>query len=88
LFNLLINVPKLPYTSAGLAAVQAELLAQRQEGVANNFLSGSKDDVTIVPDIKDVSFADKATRTLNNVSFEWQLAGAVHFINVSGSVVL
>jgi Protein of unknown function (DUF3383) len=88
LFNLLINVPKLPYTAAGLAAVQAELLAQRQEGIAVGGLSGSKDDVTLVPNIKDVSFADKASRTLNNVSFEWQLAGAIHFINVSGSVVL
>jgi hypothetical protein len=88
LFNLLINTPKLPYTAAGLAAVQAELLGQRQEGIASGFLSGSKDDVTTVPNIKDVSFADKATRTLNNVGFEWQLAGAVHFINISGSVVL
>jgi hypothetical protein len=88
LFNLLINAPKIPYTAAGLAAVQAEVLGQRQEGIASGFLSGSKSDLTIVPNMKDVSFADKATRTLNNVKFEYKLAGAVHFINVAGSVVL
>ena len=86
LFSLLVNSPKVPYTDAGIALVESEVLAQRQEGIAVGFLSGSENDTTTVPKEKDVSFNDKANRILRGVEFEYELAGAIQFMVINGTV--
>lgn len=82
----LANTPKIAYTNAGIAIIEAEVRAQLQEGIRNNFLSDSPAPVIYTPDALSVDPNLRATRTLEDLKFEARLAGAIHFVRISGSV--
>lgn len=87
LFSLLVNLPKLPFTDKGITAVQGEISAQLKRGQQADFLTTDKPYSVTVPKRADVSAADQAARTLNDVTFIAYLSGAIHFINgVHGTV--
>lgn len=82
----MVNTSKIPYTNAGIAIIEAEVRAQLQEGIRNNFLADSPAPVISVPDALSVDPNLPATRTLEDLSFEARLAGAIHFVTIRGSV--
>ena len=82
----MVNTSKIPYTNAGIAIIEAEVRAQLQEGIRNNFLADSPAPVIRVPDALSVDPNLRATRTLEDLSFEARLAGAIHFVTIRGSV--
>lgn len=84
LFYLLLNNDKIPYTDAGVSAIEAEVRAQLLEGVAAGYIT---DDFTItVPKVSAVSANDKANRVLPAVKFVATLQGAVHSVTIQGRV--
>lgn len=84
LFYLLLNNDKIPYTDAGVSAIEAEVRAQLLEGVAAGYIT---DDFSItVPKVSDVSANDRANRVLPAVKFVATLQGAVHSVTVQGRV--
>lgn len=87
IFALLASQPKVPYTDAGIQTVVAEILAQLQEGAENGFLTPGAFTVS-APRAKNVSPADKTSRTLNNVTFTAQLAGSIHIVKIVGTVTV
>ena len=88
LFGLLINTPKIPYTNAGIAQVEAQVKAQMTEGIAQTYLSDDEDEkpIVTVPLASAVSPANKIARVLTSVTFEATLAGAVHEMRIAGIV--
>lgn len=82
----LVNSSKIPYTQAGVAVIEAEVRAQLQEGIRNNFLADSPAPTISVPDVLNVDPNLRATRTLEDLSFEARLAGAIHFVKIQGRV--
>lgn len=82
----MVNTQKIPYTNAGIAVIEAEVRNQLAEGIRNNFLADSPAPVIIVPDALAVDPNLRATRTLEDLSFEARLAGAIHFVKIRGSV--
>jgi hypothetical protein len=83
-YFLLLNNDKIPYTDAGVSAVEAEVRAQLLEGVAAGYIT---DDFTItVPKVSAVSANDKANRILPAIKFVATLQGAVHSVTVQGRV--
>ena len=88
LFTLLVTLPKLPYDTGGLGLVKSTGLAVLSTAQAMGILTIDTAPTFFVPDIADVSAADKSNRTLNNVTFTGVLAGAVQKINVAGTVTL
>lgn len=87
-YSLLVNQPKIPYTDAGITTIQNAINQVLQDGVA---LGGIADDPPFsisVPKAIDVPAVDKANRTLNNVTFQATLAGAIHAVNISGTVTV
>lgn len=82
----LANTPKIAYTNAGIAILEAEVRAQLQEGIRNNFLAANPTPVVVVPDALSVDPNLRALRTLEDLKFEARLAGAIHFVKISGSV--
>lgn len=82
----MVNTQKIPYTNAGIAIIEAEVRAQLSEGIRNNFLADSPAPVISVPDALSVDPNLRATRTLEDLSFEARLAGAIHFVSIRGSV--
>lgn len=85
-FSVLVQNPKVPYTDAGIAVVQAEVMRALSLGVSNDFLASSPAPIVTVPKAADVPPADKAARILRNVKFRATLAGAIHAVVIRGTV--
>ena len=92
IFGLLINARKVPFTNAGIDQVTSEVSAQLTEGIGAGYLSPDNlegQDVPFVvtaPTAQEVSKADKIARLLPNVAFEATLAGAIHAVQINGSI--
>lgn len=85
-FALLVRVPKVPFSQAGITQVEGVIRAVLQRGVA---VGGLLPDFEVeVPDLADVSSADKEARTLTGVSFRCTSAGAIHGVVITGTVAV
>lgn len=87
-YALLVNQLKVPYTDSGIAAIEAEIKGVLQQGVAVGGIANDPAFTITVPKAADVSSTDKANRELNNVKFTATLAGAIHAVNISGTVTV
>ena len=85
-YSILVLNPKVPYTDAGITAVESQILAALQLGITNNFLASEPPPLVSVPLAVNVPLVDKANRVLNNVSFTATLAGAIQAVNITGTV--
>lgn len=95
IFNLLYTHPKIPYTDEGIALVQNQMIAsltqgQRQGGIEKeypdedgNMLSGF---TVTVPRASALTAADRASRILKGCKFHARLAGAIHVVDVYGTL--
>jgi len=88
LYTLLVNSPKVPYSTAGISSVKGVLINVLATAQTQGILTLDEPATVTVPDIADVSAGDKGTRTLNDVTFTGILAGAIQKINVQGTVTL
>lgn len=85
-FRVLVTNPKVPYTDAGIASIQAEVMRVLQQGISNDFISDDPAPTSTVPRASEVSPSDKAARILRNVRFQATLAGAIHAVQIRGTV--
>jgi hypothetical protein len=88
-----VNLPKVPFTDGGIAGVEAILVAVLQLGIARGGIAaddgaGNPGYTVTVPKAADVSSGDKAARTLNGVTFTAILAGAIHAMQIRGTVTV
>lgn len=95
LFNLLYTRPKVPYTDEGISLVQNQMLAslmqgQRQGGIAGDEFNEEGSLIpgfTItVPLAANLTAADRASRVLKGCKFHARLAGAIHVIEIHGTL--
>lgn len=86
LYQLLINSPKVPYTSMGLAALKGTMEASMQKGVKAGGISLDVAPEAIVPDISETAIADRAARTVRDLKYRYRLSGAMHKLIVQGTV--
>lgn len=84
---LLANI-KIPYTNAGVSIIKGKMLATLKEGVDREMLSDDPKPAVTAPRVANVSAADKAARLLPDMKFSATMAGAVHKVNVRGTVSL
>ena len=87
-YRTLVTLPKVPYTDAGIAAIQAQVQRALQQGIDNNFIANDPAPVVTVPLAANVPSVDKANRILKNVKFTATLAGAIHAVRISGVVTV
>lgn len=83
IFERLVSLPKVPFTNAGIAIVEAEMRKSLEAGIAAGGIASYELDI---PDIADIETQDKASRTLPNMNFNAVLAGAIHFVEIDGVV--
>jgi hypothetical protein len=86
IFGLLARANKIPFTNAGIAAVEAEVRAVMQLGISQSILTADPAPVVQAPKASEVSTNDKAARLLPDVTFTGYLAGAIHAVQVSGTI--
>ena len=71
---------KIPYTSKGLTMIEGEIFGAMNAGVT---VGGLASFTITIPDVANVSDADKLSRTLNNTSTTGVLAGAIIYVNLT-----
>ena len=88
IYQVLINVPKIPYTDNGVAIIESLVRKRLLAGIRVGGLAEDPEFTISVPKVADVSPADKAARLLPDVEFQATLAGAIHKVQIRGRVVL
>lgn len=83
--NLQFQAGKIPFTDTGIQMVKLMVQASLEKGVkAGGWAPGSI--VVTVPKAADVSGTNKANRNLPDVKWSATLSGAVHTVQVTGTV--
>lgn len=85
-YSILVNSAKVPYTDAGITAVEGQIRTALQQGINNNFIAQDPPYEIFVPTAASVPAIDKTNRILRNVSFTATLSGAIQAIQISGTV--
>ena len=85
-YSALVNNEKLPFTDNGIQAIVGIIQARLQDGIDKGGLADDPAPTVEYPLASEVSAADKASRTLNDVVFRGTLAGAIHATNITGYV--
>lgn len=87
-YSVLVNLPKVPYTDAGITSIEAQIRKALQLGVDNNFIAPEPPFTVTVPSAASVPSIDKANRILKNVKFQATLSGAIHAVQIFGTVTV
>ena len=87
-YSILVNNPKVPYTDAGITAIEAQVKRALQLGISNDFIANDPAPTVTVPKAANVPANDKANRILKNVKFKATLSGAIHAVNITGTVTI
>lgn len=85
LFELLVNAEKVPFNNDGINQIGGKIefsLGRAAENIINT------DFTVTVPDLSDTLLADRQARTLKDVEFDATLQGAIHKIEITGSVTI
>jgi hypothetical protein len=85
-FALLQSNNKIAFTDIGVAQVQGAIQAVLARGVGVGGLAADPAPTVTVPAVADISTVDKAARTLTGVEFTATLAGAIHIVDITGTV--
>lgn len=95
IFNALVNNDKIPYTDTGIAIIENQMRAALQLGQTRGGIAPTEYDedgnenlgfTLSVPLAANISANQKATRILNDMKFTARLAGAIHVVNIVGSL--
>ena len=86
LFALLINNQKIPYTDLGVDMVKAVIKAVLSDGIRAGGLASDPAPEVTAPAVKDVDPVTKAGRILPDVKFTATLAGAIHQLEIDGTL--
>ena len=93
--NVLVNNEKVPYTDAGIAIVEGAIRQSLRQGQVNGGIApveydedGNKNlGYTVeVPLAANISANQKASRILTDVKFTARLSGAIHVVEIRGSL--
>lgn len=86
IFGLMVKNKKIPFTDKGVDLIRSEIMAQLEEAIAVKILADDPKPVVTAPPVADIPSLDKQNRTLPGVKFSGQLQGAIHQIQIEGSV--
>jgi len=88
IFSRLVNLPKIPFTDAGIAIIETEIRTVLENAIRESILSDDPQPIVTVPKAVDVSVNDRAERLLPDITFEARLAGAIHKTTIQGVVTV
>lgn len=87
IWGTLLNARKINMDTAGVAKIEADLRAVLQEGIDNGILAAQPAPQVIVPNVLNLTPAQRATRNLTGITFRARLAGAIQTVkNIEGVV--
>jgi len=92
-FTQLANDGKIPYTNNGIARVEARVRQALKEFTVDEanperLLTNNPAPEVFVPDVSAISDANKGLRILPDITFTANYAGAVHRVQITGTISL
>ncbi len=87
-FSRLVNLPKIPFTDAGIAQILAQVHAVLRLAVSKSVLADDPEPTATAPKATDVDPNDRANRLLPDVVFTGRMAGAIHKVIIQGTVTV
>ncbi len=94
-YNLFIQNAKVPFTTAGISLIQNQLIASLKAGQAIGGIAQTEYDengeeiagyTTSVPELGNISDANRQARVLPGIKFTARLAGAIHLVEIKGTL--
>ena len=96
IYSLLTRKDKVPYTDAGIAAIESVVVEILELGITRGFIATSYVDEdtneavpsyeVTVPKVRDISFNSRANRILQDLTFKATVAGAIHVVKIDGVI--
>jgi len=89
IFTLLASADKVPFTAQGIGAIEGKIaywLKKAESATIGLLVPGES--TIMMPNIRDISTADKLARFLRNVTFTGKLAGAIHKVEIRGKLTV
>lgn len=95
IYSALVVSPKIPYTDDGINVIFGKITASLTEGQNRGGIAQADYDdlgnkipgfTVIVPKMASISEAQRATRVLSGIKFTARLAGAIHIVNITGTL--
>jgi len=87
IFTELVNKRKIPYTNEGIALIENAVRGVLSAAAAAGILIEESIEVT-VPALADISDTDKLNRNLPDVDFVATVQGAIHKVEINGTVTV
>lgn len=85
-FSRLANLPKVEYSDVGFSVVESAIREVLAAGVRNGIILDDETLTVNVPLKATIPVNDRAARILPDVTFTATLSGAVHFVQIRGTV--
>lgn len=86
LFRLFMLNDKIPFTSKGLDLVRSEIGAQLSMAVDRGFLAADPKPEVFIPSLGSIDESAREKRILPDVTFSARAAGAIHEIEIRGTI--
>lgn len=86
ILTALVNLQKIPYTDKGVAVLTGIIKGALDDGIKAGGLASTPAPVVFAPAVADVDVGNRGNRILPNVTFQATLAGAIHVIQIVGTV--
>ena len=85
-FAVLVNNQKIPYTDAGVDVIVSIVKGALQDGINVGGLAADPAPYVSAPAVADIDSVTKASRLLPDVTFTGTLAGAIHAVEINGTL--
>lgn len=82
-FDLLVEEDKVPYTDEGAQTLKGVVDGRGQNAITQGIFSTF---TSTVPEVADIADSEKAIRNFPDVDFEATLQGAIHTVQIAGTV--
>jgi len=94
IFDVLAEADKIPYTDQGAASIEGAIRATLDDFIASGFLAARPETYdgqpyeVVIPKVADQTQANRANRIFADITFRASLAGAIHEVEVQGTVAV
>jgi hypothetical protein len=94
IFDVLANADKIPHTDEGATAIEGASRATLDDFIVSDFLAARPEVYdgqpyeVVIPKVADQTQANRANRIFADITFRASLAGAIHEVEVQGTVAV
>lgn len=85
-YAALVNEDKIPYTNGGVDVIKAQVNQILTQAVQRSILRADPAPEVTAPLVSEISLGNRSTRTLPDVNFTGQFAGAIHKTIINGTI--